>query len=71
MIIVGGERAEIATFFAEVEAAAFTQCRYCMPYENNRPIFIARHPKPRPGVAAAKAFRLTECARKGWFMSLI
>jgi 4-amino-4-deoxy-L-arabinose transferase-like glycosyltransferase len=45
MIIVGGERAEIAASFAEVETAAFTRCRYCMPYENNRPIFVARQPK--------------------------
>jgi hypothetical protein len=45
MIIVGGERAEIAPFFAEVEPAAFTHCRYCMPYENNRPIFLARRSK--------------------------
>jgi hypothetical protein len=45
MIIVGGERAEIAAFFAEVELAAFTHCRYCMPYENKRPIFVARRPQ--------------------------
>jgi hypothetical protein len=45
MIIVGGERAAIAPFFAEVELAALTHCRYCMPYENNRPIFVARRPK--------------------------
>jgi 4-amino-4-deoxy-L-arabinose transferase-like glycosyltransferase len=45
MIIVGGEQAEIEAFFAEVELGAITQCRYCMPYENKRPIFVARHPK--------------------------
>ncbi len=28
--------------FDEVIHAATTQCRYCMPYENNRPIFLCR-----------------------------
>ena len=45
MIIVRGKREEIEAFFAEVEPVAFTQCRYCMPYENNLPIFVARRPK--------------------------
>jgi hypothetical protein len=45
MIIVGGEQAEIEAFFAEVEPAALTQCRYCMPYENERSIFVVRRPQ--------------------------
>ena len=31
--------------FEHVELAATTKCRYCMPFENNRPIFLCRNPK--------------------------
>jgi hypothetical protein len=30
--------------FDEAAHAATTQCRYCMPYENHRPIFLCRGP---------------------------
>jgi len=30
--------------FQQVELAATTTCRYCMPYENNRQIFLCRKP---------------------------
>ncbi len=32
-------------YFQEVEHAATIKCTYCMPYENNLPIFICRKPK--------------------------
>jgi hypothetical protein len=31
--------------FEEAELTAVTSCRYCMPYENNRQIFLCRGPK--------------------------
>ncbi len=42
VIIVGGSLENHARNFDSVELAAESQCRYCMPYENNLPIFIAR-----------------------------
>lgn len=32
-------------YFHEVEHAATIKCKYCMPHENNLPIFICRKPK--------------------------
>ncbi len=31
--------------YEHVEHAASTKCKYCMAYENNRPIFLCRNPK--------------------------
>lgn len=42
VIIVGGRIENHARNFDSVELAAESHCRYCMPYENNLPIFIAR-----------------------------
>ncbi len=42
MIILGGRREDHEANFEKVDQAAVTKCEYCMPYENNRPIFIAR-----------------------------
>lgn len=36
---------DLRPHFEEVEHAATIQCKYCMPYENNRPIFICRKMK--------------------------
>ncbi len=33
---------DMQVMFAEVELAATTSCTYCMPYEDNRPIFVCR-----------------------------
>jgi 4-amino-4-deoxy-L-arabinose transferase-like glycosyltransferase len=33
---------DLSSFFQEVTYAAATSCQYCIPYENNRPIFICR-----------------------------
>ncbi len=35
-------RADLEQHFESVEYATTFQCRYCMPYENQRPIFICR-----------------------------
>jgi hypothetical protein len=45
MIAVGVDRTILEDLYAEVEPAAKTSCRYCMPYENNLPIYICRHPR--------------------------
>jgi len=42
VIIVGGVLEDHQQNFESVELAAQSTCRYCMPYENNLPIFIAR-----------------------------
>jgi hypothetical protein len=42
IIIVGGERDEHAPDYASVEIGAIFTCTDCMPYENNKPIWIAR-----------------------------
>jgi hypothetical protein len=36
---------DLGPYFERVELVATTACRYCMPYENNRPIFICRKAK--------------------------
>jgi hypothetical protein len=45
IIFAPGDPADAAGSFTQVEEAAVTQCRYCMPYENGRPILVARGPK--------------------------
>ena len=42
MIIVGGPRDDHQEVFDEVRLAGTTDCDYCMPYEDNQPIFIAK-----------------------------
>jgi len=42
VIIVGGDREDHLRGFEEVEEIARSRCRYCMPYENNLPIYVAR-----------------------------
>ncbi len=42
MIIVGGSRDEHLKVFREVEQAGATDCHYCMPYEDDQPIFVCR-----------------------------
>ena len=36
---------DLKQHFESVEYAATFECRYCMPYEDNRPIFICRRQK--------------------------
>jgi len=46
VIVVGfKDPSEIARSFTMVERAGTTRCTYCMDYENNVPIFVARGPK--------------------------
>ncbi|MEX2115371.1 MAG: glycosyltransferase family 39 protein [Bacteroidota bacterium] len=42
VIIVGGDPEDHRQNFESVELVARSKCRYCMPYENNLPIFVAR-----------------------------
>ena len=42
MIILGGRLEDHEIGFEEVKQVAVTKCNYCMPYENNLPIFITR-----------------------------
>lgn len=44
-IILGGDEAEHLRHFSQVEMAAVIQCDYCMPYENNRPVYVCRDKK--------------------------
>jgi hypothetical protein len=39
-ILIGGTLDEHLRVFERVEQAGVTRCRYCMPYENGRPIFV-------------------------------
>ncbi|MEM8929783.1 MAG: glycosyltransferase family 39 protein [Acidobacteriota bacterium] len=46
MIVIGGSRAGLGTLFDQVELARERlDCGYCMPYEDERPVWIARGPK--------------------------
>jgi hypothetical protein len=47
VIVVGGSAADLAGFCETVEQVAVTHCRYCMPFENNRPIFLCRNRQGR------------------------
>ncbi len=42
VIIIGGDVADHRAGVEEVTQAAIFRCQYCMPYENDRPIFIGR-----------------------------
>ena len=45
VIIIGGHLEDHLKSFDSVEQAAIFTCKYNMPYENNMPIFVARHLK--------------------------
>jgi len=42
VIALGGEGKDYEQVFASVEQAGLHTCTDCMPYENNRPIWVAR-----------------------------
>jgi hypothetical protein len=42
LIVVGATEERLRGRFEQVERAATTSCGLCMPYENNRPVWIAR-----------------------------
>jgi len=45
LIVMGDQRERLLELFAEVELGATFDCRDCMPYEDQLPIWIARHPR--------------------------
>lgn len=42
MIVIGDDRADLERLFDSVELADTYTCSDCMPYENNKPIWVAR-----------------------------
>lgn len=45
LVIIGGNTEDHRRVFADVREAGRTTCTTCMPYEANRPIFVARQPR--------------------------
>jgi hypothetical protein len=44
-IFLGGERDNYLKYFSYAEQAAVIRCDYCMPYENNLPVYVCRNKK--------------------------
>ncbi len=42
VIVVGGSDEGLRRLFETVERAGTVDCRYCMPYEDNKPVWVAR-----------------------------
>jgi hypothetical protein len=42
VIVMGDTEDNLKTLFDQVERAATIQCGYCMPYENDLPVFVCR-----------------------------
>ena len=42
LILIGGNEEDHLRSFEQVERVGQTDCGYCMPYENNQPIFVGR-----------------------------
>jgi hypothetical protein len=42
LILIGSRRERLEELFEEVQQAGVTRCADCMPYENGRPIWVAR-----------------------------
>jgi len=45
LLIIGGRSESHKTHFGDVEAGAVVRCRYCMPFEDNLTIWVARGSK--------------------------
>src|SRR5690606_17871510 len=45
MIVLGGNQKDLEVHFNHVERVAVSECKYCMPYENNVDIFVCRNIK--------------------------
>ena len=45
VIVLGGDQEDNAAVFESVEWADTVRCRYCMPYENNLPVYVGRKKK--------------------------
>lgn len=42
MVLLGGPRDRLEEAFESVTPVGTVECRYCMPYENHKPIYIGR-----------------------------
>ena len=42
-IVLGGEMEDLKNRFASVEVAGQAECRWCIPYERNLPIYVCRN----------------------------
>lgn len=42
MIVIGADEADLREVFEEVKLATLHHCRWCMPYEDENPIWVAR-----------------------------
>ena len=45
LVVLGNDRAGLDRLFEEVELGAIFDCRDCMPYEDNLPVWIVRRPR--------------------------
>ena len=45
VIVLQQARGRLGERFADVQQAATIECQHCMPYQNNRPVFVCRGPK--------------------------
>jgi len=44
-IVLGIGREDLETAYEDIQEAAVATCEYCLPYENNIPIYLCRKPK--------------------------
>jgi hypothetical protein len=42
LIVIGGGETQLRARFAQVDRVATIACGFCMPYENGRPVWVAR-----------------------------
>lgn len=54
LLIIGGSQEEHLQYLESVIPAQVIECTYCMPYENNLTVFIAR--TPLPGISLKEGF---------------
>jgi hypothetical protein len=45
LIVLGRSREELAEWFEQVERVDTVRCRYCMPYQNELPVYLCRRLK--------------------------
>ncbi|MDX2166529.1 MAG: glycosyltransferase family 39 protein [Deltaproteobacteria bacterium] len=45
VIVIGGTPEQVGALFASVELVETRHCTYCMPFENDLPIYFARQPR--------------------------
>lgn len=42
VVVLGGDAGQIGAFFESVIRVTTVECGYCMPYENHKPVYVAR-----------------------------